>query len=66
MEKSTLTCFSGLLLCTVQTTVLSNGMSWAVATPSFIPTTGPEVTETLSAVTNATRFYRVKATPPLQ
>jgi hypothetical protein len=48
-----------------QATVLSNGMSWAAATPSFIPSSGTEVTETLSAVTNATRFYRVKATPPL-
>jgi hypothetical protein len=49
-----------------QATVLSNGMSWTAATPSFIPASGPDVTETLSAVTNATRFYRVKATPPLQ
>ena len=48
-----------------QATVLSNGMSWAAASSSFIPASGPDVTETLSSVTNSTRFYRVKATPPL-
>ena len=46
------------------TTALSNGTSW-VAGSSFIPSSGPDVTETLSGVTNATRFYRVKSAPPL-
>lgn len=43
---------------------LSNGMSWVDGSPS-IPTSGPEMTETVTGITNKTRFYRVKAAPPL-
>ncbi len=46
------------------TTALSNGTQW-VEGSSFIPPSGPDVTEILSGVTNNTRFYRVKAVPPL-
>jgi hypothetical protein len=45
--------------------VLSNGMSWADAVAPFIPQAGPDVTESVTSVTNSTRFYRVKAQPPL-
>ena len=38
--------------------------SWVSGT-AFIPSAGPEVTETRTSVTNAVLFYRVKATPPL-
>ena len=46
------------------TTALSNNTQW-VSGSSFIPTSGTEVTETLSSATNSARFYRVKAAPPL-
>ncbi|MDF7801909.1 hypothetical protein P4C99_20705 [Pontiellaceae bacterium B1224] len=44
---------------------LSNGMSWATTSASFIPPSGPEVTETVSGVTDTNRFYRVEAALPL-
>jgi len=43
---------------------LTNTASWVSGTP-FIPSAGPEVTETRTSVTNSVLFYRVKATPPL-
>ena len=44
---------------------LTNANGWATAA-GFVPSAEPEVTETLVGITNATRFYRVKASPPLQ
>lgn len=46
-------------------TALSNGMSWATTSPSFIPPFGPDVTEMVSSVGDTNRFYRVQAQPPL-
>lgn len=46
------------------TTALSNGASW-VSGSSFIPPSGPDVTEAIPGVTDSARFYRVKAAPPL-
>ena len=46
------------------TTALSNGTSWVEGT-SFIPPSGPDVTEEVPGATNSARFYRVKAAPPL-
>lgn len=43
---------------------LSNGTEW-VSGNTFIPPSGPNVTEVLSAATNSARFYRVHAAPPL-
>ena len=46
-------------------TALSTGMSWTTTSTPFIPSSGPDVTETVSGVTDAQRFYRVQAKPPL-
>lgn len=46
------------------TTALSNGTSWVEGT-SFIPASGPDTTEEVPGVTDSSRFYRVKAAPPL-
>jgi hypothetical protein len=45
--------------------VLSNGMSWTTTSSSFIPPSGPDVTETVPSVIDTNRFYRVQAQPPL-
>ncbi len=44
---------------------LSNGMSWTMTSSSFIPPSGPDVTETVPGVSDTNRFYRVQAMPPL-
>ena len=44
---------------------LSNGMSWTTTSSSFIPSFGPDVTETVPGVNDTNRFYRVQASPPL-
>ena len=48
-----------------QADALSNGMAWAATSASFIPPTGPEVTEEVPGATDTNRFYRVQAEPPL-
>jgi hypothetical protein len=50
---------------TLQSAVaLSNGMSWVDGAPS-IPSSGPEMTNVVTGITNSTRFYRIKTRPPL-
>jgi len=44
---------------------LSNGMEWTTTSSSFIPPSGPDVTEEVPGVTDTNRFYRVEAAPPL-
>ena len=44
---------------------LSNGMGWTVSSSSFIPSSGSDVEEEVTGVTDTNRFYRVQAQPPL-
>ena len=44
---------------------LSNGLVWIDTGSSFIPPSGPEITEEVSGVTDPSRFYRVRADLPL-
>ena len=45
--------------------ILVNGMSWATTSSSFIPPSGPDVTEMVSSVGDTNRVYRVQAQPPV-
>jgi hypothetical protein len=44
---------------------LGTGTVWAVTVAPFVPLSGPDATRSLTSVTNAVRFYRVTAEPPL-
>lgn len=44
---------------------LDTNTMWSMTSSSFIPPFGPDVTETVSGVTDTNRFYRVQAAPPL-
>jgi len=44
---------------------LSNSLVWADTGSSFIPSSGPDVTETVPGVTDPARFYRVRVSLPL-
>ena len=47
------------------TGALTNNTEWIATKPSFIPSSGPDITETVSGITATNRFYRVQAEPPL-
>jgi len=47
------------------TLALTNTVAWTMTSSSFIPPSGPEVTETVPGITDTNRFYRVLAAPPL-
>jgi len=44
---------------------LSNSMVWADTRSSFVPPSGPEITEEVGGVTDTSRFYRIKVVLPL-
>ena len=44
---------------------LTNGVPWTVTGSSFVPLSGPEISEQVEGVLDDKRFYRVRAQPPL-
>ena len=45
--------------------VLTNGVLWTATGSSFVPPSGPEISEQVEGVIDDKRFYRVRAQPPL-
>jgi len=45
--------------------MLTNGVLWTAIGSSFVPSSGPEISEEVNGVIDEKRFYRVRAQPPL-